>query len=264
MADAFVLMDVTRDGLATITLNNPDQHNAFNPDLVADLNDRLEDLRANSDTVRALVIRAEGKVFSGLADFDWLPHIAHYTDDETEEDAEAIAEVLSRVRELPQPVIAVVEGPAAGYGLGLIAACDIVLATPAARFVFSEVRHGFVPALALPYVIEAIGITAARRYLLAGDPFDAAEAHRLGLVDVVVDDETDLAAKLAHFIDHIFAAAPGAIAATKSLMDDVTGLPIDDELVDEVVAVQGRNRSGAEAGEGIAAFLEKRDPNWRT
>lgn len=264
MADAFVLMDVTRDGLATITLNNPDQHNAFNPDLVADLNDRLEDLRANSDTVRALVIRAEGKVFSGLADFDWLPHIAHYTDDETEEDAEAIAEVLSRVRELPQPVIGVVEGPAAGYGLGLIAACDIVLATPAARFVFSEVRHGFVPALALPYVIEAIGITAARRYLLAGDPFDATEAHRLGLVDVVVDDETDLAAKLAHFVDHIFAAAPGAIAATKSLMDDVTGLPIDDELVDEVVAVQGRNRSGAEAGEGIAAFLEKRDPSWRT
>ncbi len=263
MADAFVLMDVSREGLATITLNNPDQHNAFNPDLVADLNERLEDLRANSDTIRALIIRAEGKVFSGLADFDWLPHVAHYTDDETEEDAETIAEVLSRVRELPQPVIAVVEGPAAGYGLGLIAACDIVLATPAARFVFSEVRHGFVPALAMPYVIEAIGITAARRYLLASDPFDALEAHRLGLVDVVAEDETDLSARLAHFVDHVFAAAPGALAATKALMDEVTGLPIDDELVDEIVAAQGRNRSGAEAAEGIAAFLEKRDPSWR-
>ena len=263
MADAFVLMDVSREGLATITLNNPDQHNAFNPDLVDDLNDRLEDLRANSDTVRGVIIRAEGKVFSGLADFDWLPHTAHYTDDEAEEDADAISEVLSRVRQLPQPVIAVVEGPAAGYGLGLIAACDIVLATPAARFVFSDVRHGFVPALSLPYVIEAIGITAARSYLLAAAPFDAAEAYRLGLVDVVAKDAVELEAKLAHFVDHVFAAAPGAVASTKSLMDDVTGLPIDDELVNEVVAAQGRNRSGAEAAEGIAAFIDKREPNWR-
>jgi methylglutaconyl-CoA hydratase len=263
MADDFVLMDVTRDGLATITLNNPDQHNAFNPDLVEDLKQCLEDLRANADTVRGLVIRAEGKVFSGLADFDWLPHTAHYTGDETEEDAQAIADVLIRVRELPQPVIAVVEGPAAGYGLGLIAACDIVLATPAARFVFSEVRHGFVPALSLPYVIQAIGMTAARRYMLAGDPFDVEEAHRLGLVDEIVKDAAAMKARLAHFVDHIFAAAPGAIAATKSLIDDATGLPIDDELVTETVAAQGRNRTGAEAAEGIAAFLDKREPNWR-
>ncbi len=263
MADDFVLMEVTRDGLATITLNNPDQHNAFNPDLVTDLIDRLEDLRANPDTIRALIIRAEGPVFSGLTDFDWLPHIAHYTDDETEEDAEAIADVLSRVRDLPQPVIVVVNGPAAGYGLGLVAACDIVIATPAARFVFSEVRHGFVPALSAPYVIESIGIGAARRYLLSGEPFDAAEALRLGLVDIVAQDADEVNAKLAFYVDHIFAAAPGAVAATKSLIDEVTGLPIDDELIDELVANHGRNRSGAEAAEGIAAFLEKRDPSWR-
>lgn len=263
MADAFVLMEVSREGLATITLNNPDQHNAFNPDLVADLNDRLEDLRANGDTVRGVIIRAEGKVFSGLADFDWLPHLAHYTDDETEEDAEAIAEVLSRVRELPQPVIAVVEGPAAGYGLGLVAACDVVVATEAARFVFSEVRHGFIPALAMPYVIEAIGIKAARHYLLSALPFNAAEAHRLGLVDVVVKDDTELEGRLSNYVDHIFAAAPGALAATKALMDEVTGLPIDDELIDEIVAAHTRNREGGEAAQGIEAFLEKRDPDWR-
>jgi len=263
MADAFVLMEVSREGLATITLNNPDQHNAFNPDLVADLNDRLEDLRANGDTVRGVVLRAEGKVFSGLADFDWLPHVAHYTDDETEEDAEAIAEVLSRVRELPQPVIAVVEGPTAGFGLGLVAACDIVLATEAARFVFSEVRHGFIPALSMPYVIEAIGIKAARHYMLSAEPFDAAEAYRLGLVDLVLKDDTALEARLAHYVEHIFAAAPGAVAATKALMDEITGLPIDDELVDEIVAAHGRNRDSSEAAEGIEAFIEKREPNWR-
>jgi len=263
MADDFVLMEVSREGLATITLNNPDQHNAFNPDLVSDLIDRLEDLRANPDTVRAVIIRAEGPVFSGLADFDWLPHIAHYTDDETEEDADAIAEVLSRVRDLPQPVVAVVTGPAAGYGIGLIAACDTVIATPRARFVFSEVRHGFVPALVAPYVVEAIGAGAARRYMLSGMPFDVAEAQRLGLVHVIADGPDDVAAKLAHFVDHIFAAAPGAVAATKTLIDEVTGLPIDDELTDEVIAVHGKNRMGAEAVEGVAAFLEKRDPNWR-
>lgn len=263
MADAFVLMDVSREGLATITLNNPDQHNAFNPDLVTDLNERLEDLRANSDTIRAVVVRAEGPVFSGLADFTWLPHIAHYTDDETEEDADAIAEVLSRVRDLAIPVICMVEGPAAGHGLGLIAASDMVIATQRAKFVFSEIRHGFVPALSIPYVIEAIGITAARRYLLSGEPFDAAEAHRLGLVDEVAADEAEAGERLAHFVEHIFAAAPGAVAATKALMDDVTGLPIDDELVDEVVAAHTKNRSGVEAAEGIAAFLDKRNPNWR-
>ncbi|MEQ8745734.1 enoyl-CoA hydratase-related protein [Pyruvatibacter sp.] len=263
MADDFVMMELTREGLATITLNNPDQHNAFNPDLVSDLVDRLEDLRANADTVRALVIRAEGPVFSGLTDFDWLPHIAHYTDDETEEDAEAIADVLSRVRDLPQPAIAVVNGPAAGYGLGLVAACDIVIATSRAQFVFSEIRHGFIPALAAPYVIEAMGMSAARRYMLTGEPFDAAEAHRLGLVDVLVDDMDDAAARLSRFVDLIFAAAPGAIASTKGLIDEVTGLPIDDELIDELVAAHGKNRTGADAAEGIAAFLEKREPNWR-
>lgn len=263
MADDFVMMELTREGLATITLNNPDQHNAFNPDLVSDLVDRLEDLRANADTVRALVIRAEGPVFSGLTDFDWLPHIAHYTDDETEEDAEAIADVLSRVRDLPQPAIAIVNGPAAGYGLGLVAACDIVIATSRAQFVFSEIRHGFIPALAAPYVIEAMGMSAARRYMLTGEPFDAAEAHRLGLVDVLVDDMDDAAARLSRFVDLIFAAAPGAIAATKGLIDEVTGLPIDDELIDELVAAHGKNRTGADAAEGIAAFLEKREPNWR-
>lgn len=263
MADDFILMDVTREGLATITLNNPDQHNAFNPDLVADLIDKLEDLRANPGVVRGLVIRAEGPVFSGLADFDWLPHVAHYTDDETEEDAEAIAEVLGRVRELPQPVIAVVQGPAAGYGLGLIAASDIVIATRKARFVFSEVRHGFLPALATPYVIEAIGMTAARRYLLTGEPFDALEALRIGFVDEVAADDTELARVEARIIDHIMASAPGAVAATKTLIDEVAGLPVDDELMDEVVAAHARNRGGAEAEEGIAAFLEKREPGWR-
>lgn len=263
MADDFVLMEVTREGLATITLNNPDQHNAFNPDLVADLIDKLEDLRANPGVVRGLVIRAAGPVFSGLADFDWLPHVAHYTDDETEEDAEAIAEVLGRVRDLPQPVVCVVQGPAAGYGLGLIAAADIAIATEKARFVFSEVRHGFLPALAAPYVIEAVGITAARRYLLTGEPFDAEEARRIGLIDEVVADETELGRMEARIVDHIMAAAPGAVAATKALIDDVAGLPIDDELMDEVVAAHARNRGGSEAEEGIAAFLDKREPSWR-
>ncbi len=263
MADDLVLLEVTREGLATITLNNPDQHNAFNPDLVGDLIDKLEDLRANPDTVRAVIIRAAGQVFSGLADFDWLPHVAHYTDDETEEDAEAIAEVLSRVRELPQPVMAIVHGPAAGYGLGLIAACDIVLATERARFVFSEIRHGFIPALSAPYVIEAIGMAAARRYMLSGEPFDAQEARRLGLVDEVVKDDDDLGKLESHFVEHIFAAAPGAVAATKGLIDEVTGLPIDDELIDEVVAAHGKNRSGEEAAEGIEAFIDKRNPSWR-
>lgn len=263
MNDDQVLMDVTPEGIATITLNNPAQHNAFNPDLTAEFIDRLEDLRANPVLVRALILKAEGPVFSGLADFDWLPHVAHYTRDEVEEDAEAIAEVFSRVRELPQPVICVVHGPAAGYGLGLVAAADIAIATEHARFVFSEVRHGFIPALTMPYVVEAIGITAARRYLLTGEPFDAHEAMRIGLLDQVVKDEAALGHLEASLVEHIMAAAPMAVAETKALIDDVAALPIDEEVIELVVEAHTQNRRSDEAREGIAAFLEKRDPTWR-
>lgn len=263
MAEDLVLMEVSREGLATITLNNPDQHNAFNPDLVADFIDKLEDLRANPDVVRALIIRAAGHAFSGLADFDWLPHVAHYTKHDEEEDAEAISEALGRVRELPQPVIAVVQGPAAGYGLGLIAACDIAIATRSARFVFSEVRHGFIPALAAPYVIEAVGMTAARRYLLTGEPFDAVEALRIGLIDEIAPDASELGGIEARVVEHILAAAPGAVAATKTLIDEVAGLPIDEELMDDVVTMHAKNRGSDEAREGIEAFLGRREPSWR-
>ena len=256
-----ILLAETVDGVATIRLNRPDVHNAFDDALIAELTGALRAVAAAAD-IRAVVLAATGKSFSAGADLTWMRRMAGASIAENEADARALAELMRTLHDLAKPTVAVVQGPAYGGGVGLVAACDIAIAAETATFALSEVRLGLIPAVVSPYVVAAIGARVARRYFLTGERFGAAEALRLGLVHLVAG-----AARLDEALRGVLAAlaegGPVAQAAAKRLVADVAGRPIDAALAAETARCIADIRAGAEAKEGIAAFLDKRKPAWR-
>ena len=262
MSDDSVLLHASPEGVATVTLNRPEVHNAFDAEVIERLSDIFADL-AGADGVRAVLLKAAGKSFSAGADLNWMRHAAGFSEQENREDARALGEMLRRLDTLPQPTVALVQGAAFGGGVGLVAACDIAVAVSDAAFSLSEVKLGLVPAVVSPYVIAAIGARRARRYFLTGERFDAGEARRIGLVHEVVADAEALAAAGERIVERLFTAAPGAIADAKELISAVAGRPIDAHLIDDTARRIAERRTHHEAREGVAAFLEKRKPNWR-
>jgi methylglutaconyl-CoA hydratase len=255
-----VRLDTTREGVAVVTLNRPELHNAFNPDVIEQLTDHFEDLRV-ADGVRVVLIEGAGKSFSAGADLAWMRAAADWTAKDNREDAGGLAEMLGKLRALPQPVIALVHGPAIAGGMGLVAASDIAIATRQAQFGLSEVRLGLIPAVISPFVVEAIGPRQARRYFLTGERFGADEALRLGLVHVVVEDKPALAQEAERIVTAILDAAPGAVNAAKRLLELVTYQP-PESVANETSRLIADRRATDEAKEGLSAFLEKRKPKW--
>ena len=213
-----VLLDTTREGVAVVTLNRPGVHNAFNAEVIERLSDIFGDL-AKQDGVRVVLIDGAGKSFSAGADLEWMKAAADYTEHENYQDALAAAGMFHRLRALPQPSLALVHGAALGGGVGLVAAADIAIATSEAQFGLTEVRLGLVPAVISPYVVEAIGARAARRYFLTGEKFGAAEALQLGLVHMVVKDKTAMAQEAEKLVSAILECSPEAIARAKRLIN---------------------------------------------
>lgn len=256
-----VLLDTTREGVAVVTLNRPEVHNAFNAEVVERLSDIFADL-AKQDGVRVVLIEGAGKSFSAGADLAWMKAAADFTEHENYQDAAAAAEMFHRLRALPQPSIALVHGPALGGGLGLVAAADFAIAAEQAEFGLTEVRLGLIPGVISPYIVEAIGACAARRYFLTGEHFNAAEALGLGLLHMVVKDKQALADAAEALVDTIFECAPGALARAKRLIETCRqGYP-DHELRGATARAIAEARATPEAKEGIAAFFDKRKPNW--
>jgi methylglutaconyl-CoA hydratase len=254
-------ISVERNGAAaTLWLNRPERHNAFDDALIGELSHALAEL-AGDASVLVVLLAGRGKSFSAGADLAWMKRMAGYTLAENEADAQAMAEMLHRLDSLPKPTIALVQGAAMGGGVGLVAACDIALAAEDAQFALSEVRLGLIPAAISPYVIAAIGPRAARRYFLTAERFDARQAMALGLVSAVVP-VAELAAEGARLADLLGRNGPVAMAEAKRLIADVTGRPIDAALRAETARRIARQRAGAEGREGVAAFLEKRKPVW--
>ena len=248
-------------GTATVTLMRADVHNAFNDDLIWELHNAFKQLGTNAD-VRAIVLTGAGKSFSAGADLNWMKAAASYTEDQNMRDALQLSEMLSALNTCPKPTIAIVNGAAIGGGVGLAACCDIAIAVEGAKFALSEVRLGLTPATISPYVVAAIGSRAARRYSLTAERFDAAEARRIGLVHETAPSLQD-AFSLAHvFLKHLSAGAPGALADAKTLIADVAGKDISDDLRADTAARIAKRRAGAEGTEGLTAFLEKRKPDW--
>jgi methylglutaconyl-CoA hydratase len=249
-----------RDGVALVALARPEVHNAFDEVLVAELTATLERLDRDP-AVRAAVLMGQGRSFCAGADLAWMRKMAGYGHDENVADAQALAEMLRTLAHLTKPTIARVHGAALGGGVGLVACCDIAVATQQATFALSEAKLGLVPATISPYVIEAIGARHARRYFLTAERFTAAEAYRIGLVhDIVTDEELD--ARINEILGHLLIAGPCAQAEAKALVRGVAHRRIDDELIAGTAECIAVVRASAEAREGLAAFLSKRAPEW--
>ncbi|MGS2723667.1 enoyl-CoA hydratase/isomerase family protein [Porticoccus sp. GXU_MW_L64] len=247
--------------VATVTLNNPAKHNAFDDTMIAELDGLFAQL-AQRDDVRVVVLAAEGRSFSAGADLGWMQRMAGYNYQQNKLDAQALAEMLRKLNNLPQPTIARVQGAAFGGAVGLVSCCDMAIAASRASFCLSEVKIGLLPATISPYVIDAIGSRAARRLFTTAERFSAKSARRLGLVSKVVDEE-DLETSLHQMIDSILANSPQAVRAAKQLVFDVAGKPLTPELIEHTCEQIASIRVSEEGQEGLRAFLEKRTPGWQ-
>jgi methylglutaconyl-CoA hydratase len=249
------------NGIGIVTLNRADRHNAFDGLLIDELTSGLLELDADP-AVRVVVLSSAGKNFCAGADLDWLRNTANGTSHEYLAEARDLARLLTTLNELGKPTIARIQGPAYGGGVGLVAACDIAVATYDATFALTEVKLGILPAVISPYVLAAVGERHCRRYMLSAERFSASEAYRIGLVHEIVPGEEQLDEAIGEIIDALLKNGPNAQAECKALIRVVAGQPIDESTTEETVQRLTRVRLSAEGQEGMSAFLEKRKPNW--
>jgi methylglutaconyl-CoA hydratase len=254
-------VEITTDRrIATLWLNRPQRHNAFDEDLIQALTGALRQVEQDP-AVRVVVLAGRGRSFCAGGDLAWMRRMADHDFDDNLRDAGALAEMLRTLATLAKPTVARVQGAALAGGTGLVAACDIAIAESSAVFGTTEVRLGLVPATISPYVIGAIGARAAQRYFLTGERFDAEAARALGLVHEVVSADA-LDARVDQIASALLAGAPTAAAAIKHLVADVAGQPIDARLIALTCQAIAQARASQDAREGIAAFFDKRAPSW--
>ena len=249
-------------GVLTLCMNRPEVHNAFDADMIRELTSELKSADQD-DKVRMVVITGAGSCFSAGADLNWMRGLVNASEEENERDALRLAELMRSLNYLSKPTIARVNGAAFGGGLGLIAACDITIAVDTARFGLTEARLGLVPAVISPYVIRRMGETYARRYFLSAERFDSEQAKRVGLLQETVTAE-ELDNVVESNIRELLKGGPNAVAHCKQVIFKIAGHSADSqEITDKLTAKLIANlRVSPEGQEGLAAFLEKRTPQW--
>lgn len=248
------------NGVATVWMNRPDVHNAFNAQLIADLTAACRQLDAD-DAVRVVVLGGRGKSFSAGADLNWMKAAGQASEAENFADAMKLAGMLRALAEMDKPTIARVHGAALGGGMGLASACDICVAGEKAVFATSEVKFGIIPSAISPYVIRAIGERQAYRYFQTAERISAARAAELGLAHEAVATE-ELDAKVAEIVDALLQGGPKAQAAAKALIRAVGNRPVADAVVEDTARRISQLRATPEAAEGLTAFLDKRPAAW--
>lgn len=250
------------DQVAWLKLTRPDVHNAFDDALINELIDALEDLEDHKK-VRCLVLCSEGASFSAGADLQWMQRMVEASEKQNRKDSRKLAKLMRRLNEFPWPTIARVQGAAFGGGVGLVACCDIAVASKSAKFGLSEGKLGLVPAVISPYVADAIGIRQCRRLFLTAETFDAEFAQRIGLVHEAVDDD-QLDNQVAFFIKLMKKVGPEASKASKTLIRRIDWPQARErrELDEDNAELIARLRVSKEGQEGIKAFLDKRKPKW--
>ena len=254
-----VLQRLTDGPVAQVRLNRPDVRNAFNAELIAALTSTFQEL-GSDESVRAIVLSGEGKVFCGGADISWMRGSLDLTYDQNVADAQAMSDMFRAIDRCPKPVIGKIHGAALGGGAGLAAVCDIVVASADAIFGFTEVKLGIIPAVISPFVLSKIGVSNARALFLTGERFDAKRALHIGLVhEVVVADTLDVC--IERITDEIASAGPQAVAAAKALVPRVTEATYHEsrDVTANAIAYQ---RTSPEGQEGLRAFLERRKASW--
>ncbi|MBE0620630.1 MAG: enoyl-CoA hydratase/isomerase family protein [Burkholderiales bacterium] len=255
-----VMWELDARGVATVALNRPEVNNAYNGDLVHGVHEAMDALAA-AQGVRALVLKGNGRHFQAGADLAWISAVGQMSPEENEKASRATGELVRRLDMLPIPTVALVQGGCFGGGTGIVAACDVVVASEDAIFAITETRWGLMAGIILPQLCQAIGLRALRRYALSGERFDAHEARRIGLAH-----EVCATGKLeevgARIVDGLLMNAPNATAATKLWSLRVAGAIVEDALFAELVHEHASARQLAEAVEGLASFREKRKPAW--
>ena len=257
-------LDIRRPSpfVAEVWLNRPEVRNAFNDGVIAELTTAFATLGADP-TLRVIVLGGHGKAFCAGADLSWMRTMAGYTWEQNQADAAALAQMLWTIWSCPLPVVGRVQGDCYAGGVGLAAVCDVLVASEAAHFCLSEAKLGLLPATIGPYVVRALGEQASRRYFVTAERFSAARAAALGFVHELVPAE-QLDERVAEVVAALVASGPAAVKACKQLVKDVAGLPINAELRGETARRIADIRASAEGRDGVQAFLNKRDPSWRT
>lgn len=255
----FIRLEIDNN-VAWLTLARADKHNAFNEHVISEITDALKRVQ-DIDNIRALVLQAEGKSFSAGADLDWMKRMAAYDFEQNVEDANGLATMLNTLYRLPIPTIAKVQGSAFGGGIGLVACCDIALASSTAKFCLSEVKLGLIPATISPYVIAAVGEKIARRLFISAEVFNPSQALQWNLLTEVTAPE-ELDGAVTRWLEVFAANSTAAMIAAKQLAHDVAGQSIDPTLLDHTSRAIASARTSPQGREGVAAFLEKRKPSW--
>ena len=254
------VINETEGHVLFITLNRVSKHNAFDNMLLTELQTIL-DHAAKDPNIRVIVLKAHGRHFSAGADLAWMQRMVHFSEEENINDSLVLAKLMHSLYISQKPTIAMVQGAAYGGGAGLVAACDLAIAAHSARFCFSEVKLGLIPAVISPYVIKAIGERAAAGLFMSAEPFDAERARELQLVHYCVREE-ELLSYTRNFAEKMAQGAPCAISAAKALVREVASLPIDDILQRRTAALIAKQRVSLEGQKGLLAFLNKETPNW--
>ncbi len=245
--------------IARLKLNRPEVKNAFNDELITELDRALEQL-AKDDTVRVVILSGEGDFFCAGADLNWMKSFVGASKAKNEADARRLAKLLTALNEFPKPTIAQVHGAAIGGGVGLVAACDVAIAFENTVFALAEVKLGLVPAVISPFVIARMGASEARRYFLTGERFTTDTALRVGLISEAVPLER-LEASVNEIARHLITSGPEAVRHAKELIRVVGGKTAA-SLLQYTVKKIAALRASPEAQEGMKAFLEKRKPSW--
>lgn len=249
-----------KNQIATVTLNKPEVHNAFNEEVIKELTEIFSELGKDKN-VRGVILAALGKSFCAGGDLNWMKKSVDYTYEENVNDARKLAKMFKTINECPKPVIARIQGTAIGGGVGLVSVCDVSCAVNTAKFSLSEVKIGLIPAVISPFVMKRILPGEARRYFLTGERFDANEARRIGLISEVAENESEIDKKINEWTEGILSGGPEAISTCKKMIHDISLLEIDKAL--EIASKElAERRASKEGQEGIKAFLEKRQPTW--
>ena len=262
MEKEMVLVNKDERGVVTVTLNRPGIHNAFNDKLISELTKLFNSL-ASEDDVRVVVLTGSGRSFCAGADLNWMKGMINYSEEENYNDSVALATLFETINNFQKPVIGKINGSAIGGGAGLVAVCDYCIAVDSAKFGFTEVRLGLVPAVISPYVIAKIGESSARSTFLSGSMFRAGKAYEIGLVHEVVKAE-DYEESFDRLINSFLKAGPSGAVTAKLLIKDVLSLKSPEELKEYTCKVIAKARTSDEGQEGMDALLTKRKASWVT
>jgi methylglutaconyl-CoA hydratase len=245
-------------GIAIITLSRPEKRNAISYELIEELLRALDELAQSSTLV--LILTGEGKAFCSGMDLENLKTLAGRSAEQNLKDSETMAGLFRALYDFPRPTIAAVNGAAIAGGCGLATLCDFTLAVPEAKFGYTEVRIGFVPAIVSTFLLRQIGEKHARDLLLTGRIVEANEAHRIGLINEIVSSE-DLMPRARALALQLLENSPASLACTKRLLSDYARGELDSQIR-SAVKQNASIRATSDFREGISAFLEKRKPRW--